>query len=131
MLAQWDLEGAVAAFELDLDATFDRLRGVPIYEDLTSFPSVREDLAVIVGEDVSAQQVIEAIRAAGAPLLKTVEVFDAYRDPDRVGQGNVSLALHLEYQAPDRTLTDEEVAERRHAIKQALIDRLQGRVRDA
>jgi phenylalanyl-tRNA synthetase beta chain len=129
--SQWDLTGTVAAFELDLDATMERLPGAPRYEDVTSFPSVREDLAVIVGAEIPSQRVVETIRAAGAPLLKAVDVFDAYRDPGRLGEGNVSLALHLEFHAPDRTLTAEEVAARRKEIVEALRERLGGRVRDA
>jgi phenylalanyl-tRNA synthetase beta chain len=131
VLAEWNLSGTVAAFEIDLDATSERLPRTASYEDLTSFPSVREDLAVIVPETVSAKQVVDAIRRAGEPLLKMVEVFDAYRDRERIGQGNVSLALHLEFRAPDRTLTDEEVAERRRNIGEALQEQLGGRVREA
>jgi phenylalanyl-tRNA synthetase beta chain len=56
-------------------------------------------------------------------------VFDVYRDEQRIGAGNVSLALRLAYRAPDRTLTDEEVARRRDAITKALADELSGRVR--
>jgi phenylalanyl-tRNA synthetase beta chain len=131
VLSQWDLAGTVAAFELDLDATMERLPETPHYEDVTSFPSVREDLAVIVEAEIPSHQVVATIRAAGAPLLKAVDVFDAYRDPERIGEGNVSLALHLEFHAPDRTLTDEEVAARRSEIVEALRERLGGRVRDA
>ena len=50
---------------------------------------------------------------AGAPLLSDVDVFDVYRDAERIGAGNVSLALRLHFRAPDRTLTDEEVAAKR------------------
>jgi phenylalanyl-tRNA synthetase beta chain len=71
------------------------------------------------------------VRRAGAPLRARAEVFDVYRDEQRVGAGNVSLALRLSYRAPNRTLTDEEVAERRAAITQALADELSGRVRAA
>ncbi len=131
VLAQWELSGTVAAFELDLDALVKRLPGAARYEDVTSFPSVREDLAVIVPDTVEAAAVVETVRAAGAPLLQEVEVFDAYRDPERIGEGNVSLALHMEFRALDRTLTDEEVAERRRAIGEALGQALGGRVRDA
>jgi phenylalanyl-tRNA synthetase beta chain len=92
---------------------------------------VREDLAVIVPEAVSAQQVTATVRQAGGPLLQAVVVFDAYRDPERIGEGNVSLALHMEFRALDRTLTDQEVAERRRAIVEALGHELGGRVRDA
>jgi phenylalanyl-tRNA synthetase beta chain len=127
--AAWDLSQTVAAFELDLDALPEP--ATHRYEDVISFPAVREDLAVVVPQSVSAAQVIEVVRSAGAPLLESAEVFDVYRDPDRVGAGNVSLALHISYRASDRTLTDEEVAGKREAITDALAQRLGGRVRAA
>ena len=58
-------------------------------------------------------------------------MFDVYRDPERVGEGNVSLALRLSYRAADRTLRDEEVARQREQITRALADELGGRVRAA
>ena len=57
--------------------------------------------------------------------------FDVYRDPEKLGEGNVSLALRLTYRAADRTLTDEEVADRRNAIASALERELDGRIRAA
>jgi phenylalanyl-tRNA synthetase beta chain len=127
--SNWDLTETVAAFELDLDAVPEP--PTTLYEDVTTFPEVREDLAVVVSDDISAAQVIDVIRAHGAPLLRTVELFDVYRDPERLGEGNVSLALRLSYRAVDRTLTDEEVAAKRQNIAQALAERLGGRVRAA
>jgi phenylalanyl-tRNA synthetase beta chain len=124
---QWELDEAVAAFELDLDAV--PVPATPLYEDVTSFPEVREDIAVIVGQEIAAADVLAVVRRAGAPLLARAEVFDVYRDEQRIGAGNVSLALRLSYRAPDRTLTDDEVAERREAITKALADELSGRVR--
>ncbi len=127
--AQWDLSEPVAAFEIDLDVVAEP--PTILYEDVTTFPEVREDLAVIVSEEVSAAQVVEVIRRAGAPLLRSAEVFDVYRNPETVGEGNLSLALRLSYRAPDRTLTDDEVAAKRAAIGQVLREELGGRIRDA
>ncbi|MBV8429857.1 MAG: phenylalanine--tRNA ligase subunit beta, partial [Solirubrobacterales bacterium] len=127
--AQWDLGDTVAAFELDLDVLPEP--HLSIYEDVLTHPEVREDLAVVVPESVSAAEVIEVVRRVGAPLLRSAEVFDVYRDPERLGAGNVSLALRLSYRAVDRTLTDEEVAAQRAAISQALADELGGRIRGA
>lgn len=127
--AAWDLTETVAGFELDLDALPEPFTA--LYEAVTTFPSVREDLAVIISEEVTAAQVTEVVRRSGAPLVRTVEVFDVYRDAERIGAGNVSLALHLTYTAPDRTLTDEEVASKRVAITAALAEQLRGQVRDA
>jgi phenylalanyl-tRNA synthetase beta chain len=55
-------------------------------------------------------------------------VFDVYRGA-QVGEGATSLALRLEFRAPDRTLTDEEADQRREKIVAALSDRLGGRLR--
>jgi phenylalanyl-tRNA synthetase beta chain len=129
--AEWELSDTVAAFELDLDIVDMHAPPTERYEDLTSFPAVREDLAVIVADTVSAAEVTAVAERAGAPLLAGAEVFDVYRDADRVGAGNVSLALRLTYRAPDRTLTDAEVADRRRAIADALSSELGGKVRDA
>ena len=96
----------------------------------SSFPEVREDLAVIVPDHVSAGEVLAVVREAGGRLLAGAEVFDVYRDPERVGEGHVSLALRLRFSAEDRTLTDEEVSGRRRRIGKALAERLEGRVRD-
>ena len=126
----WDWSDAIAAFEIDLDAVAE-LVAVTRYADVTSFPEVREDLAVIVADTVSAAEVIALVRQAGGPLLAGADVFDVYRDEQRVGDGNVSLALRLRFRAPDRTLTDEEVATRRRKITAALTTQLDGRVRDS
>jgi phenylalanyl-tRNA synthetase beta chain len=126
----WDLEHAVAAFELDLDLVAEHVRP-PAFRDVTSFPEVREDLAVIVADTVRAGDVLATVREAGGPLLAGAEVFDVYRDSERVGEGKVSLALRLRFEARDRTLTDEEVSGRRRRIAKALTERLEGRVRDS
>jgi phenylalanyl-tRNA synthetase beta chain len=127
MAADWDLEDTVAGFELDLDAVPEPVTA--LFADVTSFPEVREDLAVVVAETVSAEEVLAVVRRAGAPLLAGVEVFDVYRNPERLGEGNVSLALRLSFRAADRTLTDSEVASRRERITSALHDEVGGRIR--
>ncbi|MFZ0090072.1 MAG: phenylalanine--tRNA ligase subunit beta [Solirubrobacteraceae bacterium] len=130
--AVWDLSDSVSSFEIDLDAVAAAVRGrVPRYQDLMSYPEVREDLAVIVADAVTAAEVLSVVRTAGAPLLTDADVFDVYRDDERIGPGNVSLALRLRFRAPDRTLTDDEVATQRRTIAAALMTALEGRVRDA
>jgi phenylalanyl-tRNA synthetase beta chain len=100
-----------------------------VFSDVTSYPEGREDIAVVVGDTVSAAQVLDVVRRAGGALLAGADVFDVYRDDERLGAGNVSLALRLTFRAPDRTLTDSEVAARRERIVGALADELGGRIR--
>jgi phenylalanyl-tRNA synthetase beta chain len=117
----WDLPGGVG-FEVDLSALAAASRfGVERYEDVTTHPAVLQDLAVVVGDDVPAERVREAVRAGAGELLASADVFDLYRG-EQVGEGRKSLALRLRFRAPDRTLTDEEVAERREAIKASLAE---------
>jgi phenylalanyl-tRNA synthetase beta chain len=120
LTAAWELAGPVAALELDLDS-LSELAGAAEegYRDVTSFPAVRQDIAVVVAEDVPAARVSEAVREGGGELLDGLHVFDLYRG-GQVGQGKKSLALRLEFRAPDRTLTDDEVAERRAEIERRL-----------
>ncbi len=125
--ADWGVGEKLAGFELDLDAI--AIPATAMYEDLTSFPEVREDLAVVVPDGVTAAEVLAVTEQGGGALLAHAEVFDVYRDAEKLGPGNVSLALRLAYRAPDRTLTDQEVAQRREAILAALGDQLGGRVR--
>ncbi|HXE46432.1 MAG TPA: phenylalanine--tRNA ligase subunit beta [Conexibacter sp.] len=126
--AEWELTAAVAAFELDLDAVISAVPGVVRYADYTSFPEVRQDLAVVVPQTVAAAEVVAAVRAAGGPLLASVEVFDVYRGT-QIGDDEVSLALRLAFRSPERTLTDEEVAGLRGAIESALSEQVGGRIR--
>jgi phenylalanyl-tRNA synthetase beta chain len=124
----WDLEAA-AGWELDLDRlTALAAAREAFYMDLTSFPAVRQDIAVVVDEAVGAQRVVEVVRAAGGRELADVRVFDVYRGP-QVGEGQVSLALALEFRAADRTLTDAEAATHRERIAAALAEQVGGTLR--
>jgi phenylalanyl-tRNA synthetase beta chain len=123
----WELDGPVAAFEIDFGAIAALAPGVIRYSDVTSFPAVLQDIAVVVDDDVAAAEVEAAVRAGGGDLLDRVEVFDLYRGA-QLGEGRKSLALRLEFRAPDRTLTDEEVAERRAEIEHELAE-IGGRLR--
>jgi phenylalanyl-tRNA synthetase beta chain len=115
----WDLEAA-AAFELDLAPLLAAATvGEERYEDVTTFPAVYQDLAVVVPSEVAAVEVRDAVLAGGGALLRAAEVFDLF-EGEQLGEGRKSLALNLEFRADDRTLTDEEVAERREAIKAKL-----------
>ena len=119
---EWEVPPA-AAFELDADAIAELApdRGEDGYRDLTSFPAVVQDIAVVVEEGVSAARVEAAVRAGAGDLLSAVRIFDLYRG-EQLGPGRKSLALRLEFRAPDRTLTDAEVAARRSEIETAIAE---------
>jgi phenylalanyl-tRNA synthetase beta chain len=82
----------------------------------------------VIADDVPAARVLDVIRGAGGALLRDAAVFDVYRGA-QVGEDRASLAVRLEFRAADRTLTDEEVAERREKIVAALRDQVGGELR--
>jgi phenylalanyl-tRNA synthetase beta chain len=126
---EWDVDAA-CAFELDLAAAIAAgSAGEEIYEDVTSFPAVYQDLAVVVDQDTPAAAVRAAAVAGGGELLRSAEVFDLY-EGEQVGQGRKSLALRLEFRAADRTLTDEEVAGVRATIESTLAADMGGTIRE-
>ena len=84
---------------------------------------------MLVSDQVSAAEILAVIRRAGSPLLAGAEVFDVYRDPERLGTGKVSVAVRLAYRVGDRTLTDDEVARQRQFIVNALAQELEGTIR--
>ncbi len=125
----WDLDGApVATFAIDLGRAIALAPAVSTYRDLTSFPALRQDLAIVVPDAVPAARVLDVVRAAAGKRLADVRVFDVYRG-DQLGEGRTSLALHCEFRAPDRTLTDEDVAPLREKIVAAVTGELGGELR--
>jgi phenylalanyl-tRNA synthetase beta chain len=117
----WDIEAAVG-FEVELAALLAAASaGEETYEDMTTFPAVYQDLAVVVPDALPAAELRGAVLASGGVLLQTADVFDLY-EGEQVGEGRKSLALRLEFRAPDRTLTDDEVSEQRAVIEAALAE---------
>ena len=123
---EWDLDDAVA-FELDLELLAELSPGPAQFVPVSAFPPVIQDIAVVVPDDVPAGEVEMAIAEGGGDLLARISLFDVYRG-EQVGTDNKSLAIRLEFQAPDRTLTDDEVAGLRALIEDRLAE-LGGRLR--
>jgi phenylalanyl-tRNA synthetase beta chain len=87
--------------------------------EVPRFPPVRRDLAFVVADDVPAGAAHAALEAAAGELLDRAVLFDVFRG-GAVPEGRKSLAFALEFRAPDRTLTDEEV----EPVIAAIVDRL-------
>lgn len=116
------LDGVWAGFELDLDALAAAAPAVVAFDDVSSFPEVRQDLAFVVDEDVPAASLEAAMREAAGPELRSLAVFDEYRG-EQIGAGKRSLAFRVAFGSPERTLTDEDAAVLRGRIVDALAKR--------
>jgi phenylalanyl-tRNA synthetase beta chain len=116
------LEGSWGVFELDVATLLEPVPERILYEDVITYPAARQDIAVVVDEDVEAGAVVEAAHAAAGDALREARVFDVYRG-EQVGSGRKSLAIHFVFQSPERTLTDVEVNELRDRIVTSLVER--------
>ena len=108
-----DIDQIVVAFELDLDKLIKGAHNQENYHEFSPFPAVQHDLAIVVPDEVTCEDLLQRITSAGGKLLESVRLFDVYRDPIRVGVGKKSMAFSLTYRSDDRTLTSDEV-ERAH-----------------
>jgi len=106
----YDLPGSpLLAAELDLDMLLPLIPERYISQPVPAYPPVLEDLALVVDETLPAERVAEVIRQAGGKIVTGVRLFDVYRG-EKIGAGKKSLAYSLTYQAPNKTLTDRDVA---------------------
>jgi phenylalanyl-tRNA synthetase beta chain len=122
------LDGTWGVFELDVGGLVAASREPVAYQDVLSFPAIRQDLAFAVPEDVPAGKLVLTIREAAGPELREVRVFDVYRG-EQVGERRKSVALRVAFQADDRTLTDEDAALLRERIVAAVAGQLGGELR--
>ena len=106
----------VCALEADLDLLLRNAAGGLHYQPISRFPSVAQDLALVVDEAIPAQQVEALIRLVGGESVAEVRLFDVYRG-DPVPAGKKSLAYSIAYQDMERTLTDKNVARIREKIR--------------
>jgi phenylalanyl-tRNA synthetase beta chain len=121
------LEGSWGAFELELATLLEEARD-PSYEDVITYPPVRQDLAFAVAADVAAGDLVAAAREAAGPELREMRAFDVYRG-EQVGEGRKSIAFAVVFQSSERTLSDEDAAKLREKIVAALSERFGAELR--
>lgn len=105
---QYDLPQALVWFEAELGALAQD--SVPKLADVSRFPPVRRDIAVLVDENVTVQSLLDGMRAAKAPNAVELALFDVYRGKG-VDQSKKSLAFRVLLQDTQKTLTDNEIEE--------------------
>ena len=117
------LDGSWGVFELDVPTLIAPVPERILYDDVISYPANRQDIAVVVAEEVEAGAIVAAAHEAGGGELGEARVFDVYRG-EQVGDGMKSVAVHLVFQSSERTLTDDEATALRERIVEELARRL-------
>ncbi|MEN4905508.1 phenylalanine--tRNA ligase subunit beta [Rahnella bonaserana] len=122
-----DLNGRTVVFELLWNKVADRV--LPDAKEISRFPANRRDIAVVVAENVPADDILAECKKVGANQVVGVNLFDVYRGKG-VAEGYKSLAISLVLQDTGRTLEEEEIAATVAKCVEALKQRFQASLRD-
>ena len=103
-------------------------RAMPDYQEISKFPEVRRDIAVIVNRETPSGAVLDAARASAGASLADARIFDVY-EGDGVAENEKSLAIGLTFRDQSRTLTDEEINESLSQVIESLGEKLDATLR--
>ncbi len=115
----FNLKRDVFVFELDASAALHS--AAPVAKEISKYPAIRRDVAVIVDDKVSADELVKAVASAAPELIQSVRIFDVYKGSG-IEAGRKSIALGLILQETSRTLTDDDA----DAAMAAAVRKLQG-----
>lgn len=127
LVRELDLERAPLLWELDEATSF--AAELPAFREISRFPAIRRDIAVVIDAAVPVQAMVDAIRSVGGALLTESKVFDVYSG-ERIDSGRKSVAFGLILQESSRTLTDEEADRVVAAVVARLASEFDARMRD-
>lgn len=105
---QYDVDGPVYMFEFDIDTLLPYVQFLPNYQKIDKFPAMSRDLAFLVPEMVSHQQIMDIIQKEGGSYLESVTLFDSYQG-EQVPKGYKSLAYALVFRSSEGTLTETDI----------------------
>jgi phenylalanyl-tRNA synthetase beta chain len=128
VLDRFDIKEKVYAAQVLLKPLMKCARLEKKFEGLPKYPSVQRDISVIVDKTVSNRDMLIVIRETGAPVLKYAKLIDRYTG-QQIPDGKVSLTYRLEYQDPQRTLEENDVAAPHAKILRTLEERFNAKLR--
>ncbi|MXQ48565.1 phenylalanine--tRNA ligase subunit beta [Streptococcus pneumoniae] len=114
--------------ELNLSAIEVALTNDLIFSDITKYPAVSRDVALLLNQETSHQEIVDAIENAGVKRLTAIKLFDVYAG-NNIESGKKSMAYSLTFQNPNDNLTDEEVAKYMEKITKSLAEKLGAEIR--
>lgn len=129
LIEEFDLKKRAFLFELNFDKLSKFSLAKRFFSALARFPGIQRDLSIIVDEKIPTQEIYRVIASIKDDLVKEIKIFDLYQG-DHIPPGKKSLTYRIKYQAPDRTLTDNEVSRIQQRILSNLMNKLQTEVRD-
>ena len=128
LLDRYDIKGSVFVSELALESIYSRAKLERKFSELPRYPSSARDISLIVEDKISNKDIAGMIKETCGELAVTVSPFDLYRG-EQVPEGCKSILYSVEYRAPDRTLTDEEVSSLDRKVREVLVQKFNAKIR--
>ena len=113
----------VYVLEINLDKLLSKRTGKMKFKEISKYPEISKDLAIVVDKNISADEIAKLIKKAAGALLTKIEIFDVYQGIN-IPKNKRSIAYSLSYGTMDRTLTDEEI----NTIMSKVIETLQNKI---
>lgn len=129
VLEFWDIDGPVFVFELSFNAIKTAASQQVKFTPLARYPAVERDIAVVVPDRLSAQDLLEYIYGQATDFLEEVRIFDIYRGKP-VPKGSKSIGMRFTYRALDHTLSDSEVSEVHDPMVRSVLEFYKAKLRD-
>jgi phenylalanyl-tRNA synthetase beta chain len=126
--AAYGITAPCAVLALELAPLLGEPAPVPAFREVSRYPAVRRDVAVLVRRDLPAGEVRDAILQSGGDLFVSVDLFDRFEGPG-IPDDKVSLAFRIVLQRPDRTLEEAEINKATERVRRMLEQRFQGELR--
>ena len=117
------LKQEVFIAEINIDRFMQFVNLEKRFSDIPKYPSVKRDISLIVGKDISFKDICDLIREEGKGLVKEIECIGLYSG-EQIPKGHNGLSFRIEYRDRTRTLTSEEVDKIHNAIRDFLVDKL-------
>lgn len=114
--------------ELNLQAIEANMASTQIFTEISKQPAVSRDIALLVDDQLSHQDIVTIIEGLGLKYLESIKLFDVYAGAN-IEPGKKSMAYSLTFQNPHESLRDEEVAKYMNKISEALLEKANAQVR--
>jgi phenylalanyl-tRNA synthetase beta chain len=128
LLDRYGIKTNVFVAELEIEAIYSHAKLEHRFSELPRYPSSSRDISLIVEDKISNKDITETIKETCGELAVDVNPFDLYRG-EQVPKGCKSILYSVEYMAPDRTLTDEEINSLDRKVREVLVQRFNAKIR--
>lgn len=119
VMENYDIDERIYVAEISIDKMFAAYKNKIKFKEISKFPPVQRDLAVVVDENVVAGDLKKAVLSKHINLLNSVEIFDIFRS-EQIGENKKSVALNFEFVSYDKTMNENQITECMNSVLKVL-----------